>query len=174
MITVLLTMLTLAGTPVAPQDYAACRAAVLEGKAVTLAIGYYAADYHTAALDGFSPGVYRCYKDKATGLPMMEKIPPTPVANAAGNVGLVMRGIVVNAGSGSTYAKAQAQANAGRCYHPGGSFAPGAMAEGCGMSPVSAQHAIEIACLWNSGRPVVEISVVQGRNGYWHSCVNYR
>ena len=175
-------------------DYAKCRKAVEEGHQVLLAIGMKDvpgtyANYHIDSLEGFEKGVYRCYNDTTAGKQVMQKQPPVmqlasdaqpvtgnagPIVNLVNNVGMVLKGIAVNSVNGTTMRKAQQQAAAGRCYHPGGAFAPGAMAEGCGMSPVSAQHAIEIACLWNSGRPPVEISVVQGRNGYWHSCVNYR
>ena len=68
----LILSLALGLPPQAPplNDYTACRAAVVAGKSVTLAVGVtVTADYHTATLEGFQPGVYQCYPE--SGRPVM-------------------------------------------------------------------------------------------------------
>lgn len=74
-------------------------------------------------------------------------------------------------GSGLAQSKAQTQAQAGRCFHPGGSFGGGTH-EGCGFSTVSADDAIRHCCYWGQRTPI-DIGVARGSNG-WYATVIYR
>lgn len=84
---------------------------------------------------------------------------PAPVAAA------------VTAGGGLAQQKAQIQAQAGRCFHPGGSLGGGTH-EGCGFSSVSADDAIRHCCYWGQRTPI-DIGVARGPNG-WYATVLYR
>lgn len=66
---------------------------------------------------------------------------------------------------GQLQAKADAQARAGRCFHPGGGFVPGANFEGVGYSSASAHHALAACC--NNGGQVLAEAVAQGPNGWF-------
>lgn len=66
--------------------------------------------------------------------------------------------------------KAERQAAEGRCRHVGGGFG-GGKAEGVGYSTFSADDAIKRCCYWGR-RPVREIGVARGRNG-WYATVIY-
>jgi hypothetical protein len=74
-------------------------------------------------------------------------------------------------GGGLAQQKAQTQAQAGRCYHPGGSLGGGTH-EGCGFSSVSADDAIRHCCYWGQRTPI-DIGVARGANG-WYATVLYR
>lgn len=74
-------------------------------------------------------------------------------------------------GGGLAQSKAQTQAQAGRCFHPGGSFGGGTH-EGCGFSTVSADDAIRHCCYWGQRTPI-DIGVARGSNG-WYATVIYR
>jgi hypothetical protein len=67
--------------------------------------------------------------------------------------------------------KAERQAASNRLYHVGGGFA-GGCAEGVGFSTSSAEAAIKKCCYWGQ-KPVQEIGVARGRNG-WYATVIYR
>jgi hypothetical protein len=77
---------------------------------------------------------------------------------------------VVSSG-GLAQQKADIQARAGNCFHPGGSLGGGTH-EGCGYSSVSADHAIRSCCYWGQRTPI-DIGVARGANG-WYACVIYR
>jgi hypothetical protein len=77
----------------------------------------------------------------------------------------------VTTGSGLAQQKAHTQAQAGRCFHPGGSFGGGTH-EGCGFSSVSADDAIRHCCYWGQRTPI-DIGVARGANG-WYATVLYR
>lgn len=79
--------------------------------------------------------------------------------------------MVMPASGGLAQSKAQIQAQAGRCFHPGGSFGGGTH-EGCGFSTVSADDAIRHCCYWGQRTPI-DIGVAQGPNG-WYATVIYR
>lgn len=74
-------------------------------------------------------------------------------------------------GGGLAQSKAQIQAQAGRCFHPGGSFGGGTH-EGCGFSSVSADDAVRHCCYWGQRTPI-DIGVARGANG-WYATVIYR
>jgi hypothetical protein len=67
--------------------------------------------------------------------------------------------------------KAERQAASGRMYHVGGGFGGGNY-EGVGFSTSSPDAAIRACCYWGR-RPVMEIGVARGRNG-WYATVIYR
>jgi len=67
--------------------------------------------------------------------------------------------------------KAERQASSNRLYHVGGGFG-GGCAEGVGFSSSSPEQAIRSCCYWGR-RPVHEIGVARGRNG-WFATVIYR
>lgn len=72
-------------------------------------------------------------------------------------------------GGGIAQRKAEAQARAGRCFHPGGPIA--GTHEGCGFSSVSADDAIRHCCYW--GRlPATDVGVARGPGG-WYATVQY-
>jgi hypothetical protein len=73
-------------------------------------------------------------------------------------------------GGGLAQSKAQIQAQAGRCFHPGGSL--GGTHEGCGFSTVSADDAVRHCCYWGQRTPI-DIGVARGANG-WYATVIYR
>jgi hypothetical protein len=66
--------------------------------------------------------------------------------------------------------KAERQAASGRLYHVGGGF-NGGCAEGVGFSTSSPDAAIRACCYWGR-KPVQEIGVARGRNG-WYATVIY-
>ena len=66
--------------------------------------------------------------------------------------------------------KAERQAASGRLYHVGGGF-NGGCAEGVGFSTSSPEAAIKKCCYWGR-KPVQEIGVARGRNG-WYATVIY-
>lgn len=74
-------------------------------------------------------------------------------------------------GGGLAQQKAEIQARANNCFHPGGSLGGGTH-EGCGYSSVSADHAIRSCCYWGQRTPI-DIGVARGANG-WYACVIYR
>lgn len=74
-------------------------------------------------------------------------------------------------GGGLAQQKAEIQARAGRCFHPGGSLGAGTH-EGCGFSTVSADDAIRHCCYWGQRSPI-DIGVARGGNG-WYATVIYR
>ncbi|MEO2088602.1 MAG: 30S ribosomal protein S21, partial [Gemmataceae bacterium] len=59
----------------------------------------------------------------------------------------------VVSGGGLAQQKAEIQARAGNCFHPGGSLGGGTH-EGCGYSSVSADHAIRCCCYWGQRTPI--------------------
>ena len=65
--------------------------------------------------------------------------------------------------------KAQIQANAGSCFHPGGSFG-GGYAEGVGAGGTAA--AALGNCCWFPGR-IIGQAVVRSRNGLFYACRIY-
>ena len=67
--------------------------------------------------------------------------------------------------------KATQQASQSRMRHVGGSMGSGRY-EGVGFSSSSAAQALRNCCYYGQ-RPIVEQSVVRGRNG-WYACVRYR
>lgn len=77
----------------------------------------------------------------------------------------------VVSGGGLAQQKAEAQARAGNCFHPGGSLGGGTH-EGCGFSSVSADDAIRHCCYWGQRTPI-DIGVARGANG-WYATVLYR
>lgn len=156
-----------------PKDgYNECRRQVESGRTMTLAVGVPGSkcDFSTPSLEGIAPGLWKCYPGKNG--PVMEPLTiPRVVEQPGKGNGLIMAGIQVGADA-ITRAKAEIQARAGRCFHPGGQFVPGASAEGCGMASTP-ERAITCACFWGQRAPL-SIAVVQGANGYWHSCIQYR
>ena len=77
-----------------------------------------------------------------------------------------------NTGSGLAQSKAARAARMGLRGHLGGGLG-GARYEGVGWSNRSAQSAIQSCCYWGA-RPVSEIGVSRGNDGYWYACVLYR
>jgi hypothetical protein len=75
----------------------------------------------------------------------------------------------VATGGGIAQQKAEAQARAGRCFHPGGPIA--GTHEGCGFSSVSADDAIRHCCYWGQ-LPATDIGVARGPGG-WYATVQY-
>lgn len=73
----------------------------------------------------------------------------------------------------SAQGRADEQARLGWCGHFGGQFGtPGAAAEGCGFSSVSADDAIRHCCFYGQ-RPLLAVGVARGANG-WYACCHYR
>lgn len=73
--------------------------------------------------------------------------------------------------SGLAQQKAQQAAQTGLRGHVGGGLG-GARFEGVGWSNASAQHAVQNCCYWGT-RPVSQIGVSRGRDGFWYACVLY-
>ena len=99
--------------------------------------------------------------------------PPVMVMQPAGNYVSTMPGQVggySGGGSGLAQSKAQRAASMGLKNHVGGGLG-GARYEGVGWSTVSAQSAIQACCYWGR-RPVAEIGVARGVDG-WYACVLY-
>jgi len=77
-----------------------------------------------------------------------------------------------NTGSGLAQSKASTAARMGIRGHLGGGLG-NAKDEGVGWSNQSSQSAIQSCCYWGK-RPVAEIGVARGRDGFWYACVLYR
>lgn len=100
---------------------------------------------------------------------------PTKAAPAYGTVTNTTTVAVGGTGpvrEGLAQMKANIQARAGKCFHPGGGFGQHARYEGVGFSSVSPQAAINACCYANSKQPV-EVGVARGPRG-WHATVLYR
>ena len=76
------------------------------------------------------------------------------------------------AANGLAQRKASRAARMGIRGHLGGGLGQ-AKYEGVGWSNQSAQAAIENCCYWGA-RPVTQIGVSRGADGFWYACVLYR
>ncbi len=76
----------------------------------------------------------------------------------------------VGSAGGLAQRKAQQAANSNLKGHVGGGLG-GAKYEGVGWSTISADSAVQACCYWGT-RPVAEIGVVRGSDG-WYACVLY-
>ena len=79
--------------------------------------------------------------------------------------------ITSTGGSGLAQSKATSAAQRGIRGHLGGGLG-GAKYEGVGWSNRSAQNAIQSCCYWGT-RPVSQIGVARGNDGFWYACVLY-
>jgi hypothetical protein len=119
---------------------------------------------------------------QAVSMPQMDSMPqfvqspaitnyaPANVMPASGQFPMAVAP-AMGSGGGLAQSKAEMQARAGRCFHPGGSLGGGSH-EGCGFSSVSADDAIRHCCYWGQRTPI-DIGVARGGNG-WYATVIYR